>query len=95
MDLSRYSKEYLYGFESFLDFAYYCGDPQGEEIQSPCAKCYNIPWTRRNVVCDYLICYRFFKGYTRQVNHGEWDIKLIDDDHMAYSRNDIEGLLND
>ncbi|KAH0756369.1 hypothetical protein KY290_026639 [Solanum tuberosum] len=49
MKLTRYSKEYIDGVESFLDFAYSYGDPQGEEIQCPCAKCCNIRWTRRNV----------------------------------------------
>ncbi|KAH0660481.1 hypothetical protein KY289_029229 [Solanum tuberosum] len=48
MDLARYSKPYIDGVKSFLDFAYSYGDPQGEEIQCPCAKCCNIHWTRRN-----------------------------------------------
>ncbi|KAH0729675.1 hypothetical protein KY290_003787 [Solanum tuberosum] len=48
MDLARYSKEYIASVESFLDFAYSYGDPQGEEIQCPCAKRCNIHWTRRN-----------------------------------------------
>uniref|UniRef100_M1DKV6 Retrotransposon protein, Ty3-gypsy subclass n=1 Tax=Solanum tuberosum TaxID=4113 RepID=M1DKV6_SOLTU len=65
MDLARYSKPYIDGVESFLDFAYSYGDPQGEEIQCPCAKCCNIRWTRRNVVYDHLIFYGFVKGYTR------------------------------
>ncbi|KAH0652742.1 hypothetical protein KY289_030420 [Solanum tuberosum] len=95
MNLARYSKKYIDGIESFLDFAYSYGDPQGEEIQCPCAKCCNIRWTRRNVVYDHLICYGFVKGYTRWINHGEWDIKLNVDDDMDYSRNDIDGLLND
>ena len=30
--LARYGKEYIDGVESFLDFAYSYGDPQGEEI---------------------------------------------------------------
>ncbi|KAH0730015.1 hypothetical protein KY289_001203 [Solanum tuberosum] len=95
MNLARYSKEYIDGVESFLDFAYSYGDPQGEEIQCPCAKCCNIRCTRRNVVYDHLICYGFVKGYTRWINHGEWDIKLNVDDDMDYSRDDIDGLLND
>ncbi|KAK6784471.1 hypothetical protein RDI58_017926 [Solanum bulbocastanum] len=95
MNLARYSKEYINGVESFLDFAYSYGDPQGEEIQCPCAKCCNIRWTRRNVVYDHLICYGFVKGYTRWINHGEWDIKLNVDNDMDYSRDDIDGLLND
>ncbi|KAH0709282.1 hypothetical protein KY284_010709 [Solanum tuberosum] len=95
MDLARYSKLYIDGVESFLDFVYSYGDPQGQEIQCPCAKCCNIRWTRRNVVYDHLICYGFVKGYTRWINHGEWDIKLNVDDDMDYSRDDIDGLLND
>ncbi|KAH0728079.1 hypothetical protein KY284_003944 [Solanum tuberosum] len=95
MNLARYSKQYIEGVESFLDFAYSYGDPQGEEIQCPCAKCCNIRWTRRNVVYDHLICYGFVKGYTRWINHGEWDIKLNVNDDMDYSRDDIDGLLND
>ena len=69
MNLARYSKEYTDGVESFLDFVYSYGDPIGEEIQCPCAKCCNIRWTRRNVVYDHLICYGFVKGYTRWINH--------------------------
>ncbi|KAH0781461.1 hypothetical protein KY290_001059 [Solanum tuberosum] len=69
MDLARYSKEYIAGVESFVDFAYSYGDPQEEEIQCPC--------------------------YTTWINHGEWDVKLNVDDDMDYSRDDIEGLLND
>ncbi|KAH0743092.1 hypothetical protein KY290_031085 [Solanum tuberosum] len=95
MNLARYSKEYIDGVESFLDFAYSYGDPQGEEIQCPCEKCCNNRGTRRNVVYDHLICYGFVKGYTRWINHGEWDIKLNVDDDMDYSRDDIDGLLND
>ncbi|KAH0688879.1 hypothetical protein KY289_016237 [Solanum tuberosum] len=95
MHLVRYSKEYIDGVESFLDFAYSYGDPQGEEIQFPCAKCCKIRWTRRNVVYDHLICYGFVKGYTRWINHEEWDIKLNVDNDMDYSRDDIDGLLND
>ncbi|WMV49767.1 hypothetical protein MTR67_043152 [Solanum verrucosum] len=90
MNLARYSKEYIEGVESFLDFAYSYGDPQEEEIQCPCAKCCNIRWTRRNV-----ICYGFVKGNTRWINHGEWDIKLNVNDDMDYSRDVIDGLLND
>uniref|UniRef100_M1E014 Transposon protein, CACTA, En/Spm sub-class n=1 Tax=Solanum tuberosum TaxID=4113 RepID=M1E014_SOLTU len=95
MDLARYSKLYIGGVEPFLDFACSYGDPQGEESQCPCAKCCNICWTRRNVVYDHLICYGFVKGYTRWINHGEWDIKLNVDDDMDYSHDDIDGLLND
>ncbi|WMV18242.1 hypothetical protein MTR67_011627 [Solanum verrucosum] len=95
MNLVRYSKEYIDGVESFLEFAYSYGDLQGEEIQCPCAKYCNIRWTGRNVVYDHLICYGFVKGYTRWINHEEWDIKLNVDDDMDYSRDDIDGLLND
>ncbi|XP_019236266.1 PREDICTED: uncharacterized protein LOC109216558 [Nicotiana attenuata] len=98
MDLPRYSKEYIEGVQSFLDFAYSYGDPQGEEIQCPCAKCCNIRWTRRNVVYDHLICYGFVQGYTRWINHGEWKISMnvnCDMDDNVCSYDDIDGLLND
>ena len=92
---SRYSKEYIDGVESFLDFAYSYGDPQGEEIQCPCAKCCNIRWTQRNVDYDHLIAYGFVKGYTRWINHGECDINFNVDDDMDCSSDDIDVLLND
>ncbi|XP_019233784.1 PREDICTED: uncharacterized protein LOC109214325 [Nicotiana attenuata] len=97
MDLPRYSKEYIDGVQHFLDFAYSDGDPQGEEIQCPCAKCCNIPWYRRNVVYDHLICNGFVKGYTRWINHGEWEIPMDVNDDMDEdnSYDDIDGLLND
>ena len=44
---------------------------------------------------DHLICYGLVKGYTRLINHGEWDIKLNVEDDMYCSRDDIDGLLND
>ena len=43
----------------------------------------------------YLICHGLFKGYTRWINLGEWEIKFKVDDDMDYSRDDIDGLLND
>ena len=95
MNLARYSKEYIDGIESFLNFAYSYGDPQGEEIQCPCAKCCNIHWTRRNEVYDHLICYGFIKGYTQLINHKEWDIKLNVDDDINYSPDDIDGQFID
>ncbi|XP_069149593.1 uncharacterized protein [Solanum lycopersicum] len=95
MNLARYTQPYIDRVESFLDFAYSYGNPHGEEIQCPCAKCCNIRWTRRNVVYDHLIFYGFVKGYTRWINHGEWDIKLNVEDDMDCSRDDIDGLLND
>ena len=95
MNLASYNKEYIDGVESFLDFAYSYGDSIGEEIQCSCAKCCNICQTLWNVVYDHLICYGFFKCYTRCINHGECDINLNVDDDMDYSRDDIDGLLND
>ncbi|XP_070023273.1 uncharacterized protein [Nicotiana sylvestris] len=98
MDLPRYSKEYIEGVQYFLDFAYSYGDHQGEEIQCPCAKCCNIHWTIRNVVYEHLICYGFVKGYTRWINHGEWEISVnvnCEMDDNVYSYDDIDGLLND
>ncbi|XP_060200861.1 uncharacterized protein LOC132629147 [Lycium barbarum] len=94
MDLPSYSEEYSDGVQRFLDFAYSDGDPQGEEIQCPCAKCCNIPWCRRGVVYNHLICYGFVKGYSRWINHGEWDFPMeVDDEVNLYD--DIDGLLND
>ena len=95
MNLARYSKEYIDGIESFLDFSYSYGDPHGERIHCPCAKCCNILSNRRNVVYDHLIFYEFVKDYTRWINHGEWDIKFNVDDDMDYSCDYIDGLLND
>jgi len=97
MDYPRYSKEYIDGVQSFLDFAYSVGDPQAEQIQCPCSKCCNIHWYRRNVIYDHLICYGFVQGYTRWINHGEWEIPKNVDTNMdeAHSYDDIDGLLND
>ena len=95
INLARYSQPYVDGVESFLDFSYSYGNPHGEEIQCPCAKCFNIHCTRRNVVYDHLICYGFVKGYTRWINHGEWDNKLNVEYCMDWSCDDIDGLLND
>nr|XP_025884707.1 uncharacterized protein LOC112940671 [Solanum lycopersicum] len=36
-----------------------------------------------------------FPGYTRWINHGEWDMKLNVEDDMDCSRDVIDGLLND
>ncbi|KAH0720539.1 hypothetical protein KY284_005569 [Solanum tuberosum] len=94
MDLPRYGKEYINGVQCFLDFAYTVGDPQGEEIQCPCAECCNIRWYRRNVIYDHLICYGFVKGYTRWINHGEWDIVMkadSDKDDEVNSNVNIDG----
>ena len=98
MSLPRHSKEFSAGVKSFLDFAYSIGNPQGEEIQCPCAKCCNINWYRRHVIYDHLICYGFVEGYTRWVNHGESVVDMdvdsdTDDETDLYD--DIEGLLND
>ena len=95
MKLERYSKNYIDGVESFLDFVYSYGDPQGEEIQCPCAKCSNIRWTRSNVVYDHLIAYEFLKGYTRWINHGKWDINFNVEDYIDCLHDDVDGLLND
>lgn len=69
--LPRFSREFINGVESFLDFAYTKGRPIGGEIFCPCAKCKNHCWTRRNVVYDHLIAKGFLKGYNVWVNHGE------------------------
>ncbi|XP_070009948.1 uncharacterized protein [Nicotiana sylvestris] len=98
IDLPRYSKEYVEGVQSLLNFAYSYGDPQGKEIQCPCTICCNIPWTQRNVVYDHLICYGFVQGYTRWINHGEWEISMnvnCDMDDNVSSYDDIDELLND
>ena len=96
MDLPRFGKEYIEGVQSFLDFAFSVGDPQGEEIQCPCAKCCNIYWYRRHVVYDHLICYGFVEGYKRWINHGEPIIPVNVDSLMDGEGNcndDIDGLL--
>ena len=54
-NLPRYSNEYMHGVESFLDFAFSKGRPQGEEILCPCAKCNNSSWERRDIVFNHLI----------------------------------------
>jgi len=97
--LPRFSTEYLNGVESFLDFAYIRGRPQGNKILCPCAKCRNRCWARRSVVYDHLIAIGFLKGYTIWVNHGEEiPSRVLNDDDMDNqedSRDDIDGLLYD
>ena len=44
---------------------------------------------------DHQIGYGFFKGYIIWINHGEWDINFNIDDHIDWSRDDIDELLND
>ena len=98
MDLPRFGKEYIEGVQSFLDFAFSVGDPQGEEIQCPCAKCCNIYWYQRHIVYDHLICYGFVEGYRRWINHGESIIPVNVDSLMDSEgdyNDDIDGLLRD
>ncbi|KAJ1425774.1 Transposase-associated domain [Sesbania bispinosa] len=98
-ELPRFSPEYINGVESFLDFAYNKGRPQGDEILCPCAKCKNILWARRCVVYDHLISKGFLKGYDVWVNHGERiSSRMVIDDDMEDeddTRDDIDGLLFD
>ncbi|XP_057436928.1 uncharacterized protein LOC130729257 isoform X3 [Lotus japonicus] len=95
----RFSKEYINGVQSFLDFAYTKGRPQGDEILCPCTKCRNCCWTTRNVVADHLIAKGFLKGYDVWVHHGEpirrrFPMEIDDDmEDQEYSNDDIGGLL--
>ncbi|KAL4373267.1 hypothetical protein AHAS_Ahas05G0064700 [Arachis hypogaea] len=82
MDLSRYSEEYINGVNSFLDFAYSEGEPEGKQIQCPCKRCCNINWYRRGVVFDHLVADGFVKGYRTWINHGEWTIPMVVDDEI-------------
>ena len=93
----RFSREYIDGLESFLDFAYTRGRPQGREILCPCADCRNCVWARRHVVYDHLIATGFLKGYKVWIHHGEEissttksDDDMIDNED---SQDDIYGLL--
>ncbi|XP_020960150.1 uncharacterized protein LOC110263331 [Arachis ipaensis] len=97
MDLPRYSKEYINGVISFLEFAYSEGEPDGQQIQCPCKRCCNIEWYRRDVVFDHLVADGFVKGYRTWINHGERTIPMVVDDDTddEGARDDIEGLLND
>lgn len=85
--------------ESFLDFVYTGGRPQGNEILCPCAKCCNHHCASRNVVYDHLIATSFLKGYEVWVNHGkEIPSHVISDDDMEDREDlhdDIVGLLYD
>ncbi|XP_020204521.2 uncharacterized protein LOC109789889 [Cajanus cajan] len=97
--LPRFNRDYINGVESFLDFAYSKGRPQGEEILCPCAKCGNCCWEKRNVVYNHLIAIGFVEGYNVWVHHGErisrpMEIdKDIEDEED--SRDDIDCLLYD
>lgn len=101
MKLARYSTEYINGVESFLNYAYTKGKPQGVEILCPCAKCHNVFWRTRKVVADHLIGYGFEKGYDVWVRHGEelinpCDVDCdMDDDDDEDAIDDIDGLLHD
>ncbi|XP_057761025.1 uncharacterized protein LOC130981442 [Arachis stenosperma] len=98
MSLPRHSQEFRDGVNRFLDYAYSVGNPQGEKILCPCAKCCNFLWGQRESIHSDLICFGFVKGYTRWVNHGEsvigMDVDTGDTDEI-YSCDDIEGLLDE
>jgi len=94
--LPRFSTKYINGVESFLNFAYTRGWPQGNEILCPFAKCRNRCWARRSVVYDHLIIIGFLKGYTIWVNYGEEiPSHVLNTDNQEDSRDDIDGLLYD
>jgi len=56
----RISNEYIKGVESFLEFAYTRGRPQGREILCPCAKWKNCIWARRHVT--YVLVLKWLKS---------------------------------
>ena len=96
INLPRYSNDYINGVESFLEFAFTKGRPQGGEILCPCVMCRNLNWRKRDVVLEHLVCKGFVQGYNEWVYHGE-GISGIDsngdvDDEMD-SCDDIDGLL--
>ena len=95
----RFSKEYIDGLESFLDFVYTKGRPQGLQILCPCASCKNCCWATRDVVYDHLIATSFLPSYKVWVHHGE-DIPSpprngndMEDDEDLHD--DMDGLLYD
>jgi len=55
----RFSREYIEGLESFLDYAYSKGRPKGQQILCPCASCKNCWWATRNMVYDHVIAIGF------------------------------------
>ncbi|KAJ1390448.1 Transposase-associated domain [Sesbania bispinosa] len=97
--LPRFSRDYINGVESFLDFAYSKGRPQGEEILCLCAKCGNCCWEKRNVVYNHLVATGFVEGYNVWVHHGERTSRPLEIDKDIEdeedSRDDIDGLLYD
>ncbi|XP_020963472.1 uncharacterized protein LOC110265062 [Arachis ipaensis] len=96
--LPRHTEGYQHGVNSFLDFAFSRGRPQGQEILCPCSICNNFSWGRRDEVYDHLISKEFQKGYTVWVHHGE-RISHMDSEsdesevHEGFV-DDIHGLLN-
>ncbi|XP_072066865.1 uncharacterized protein [Arachis hypogaea] len=99
MDTPRHLKEYQFGVERFLHFAFSsAGIPQGEEIQCPCKKCCNRLWLKRDDVYNHLICHGFVEGYRQWFNHGESFVAMdVDSDTDGeYNCNDnIDELLHD
>jgi hypothetical protein len=69
--LHRLNLEYRKGVESFLDFAFSKGKPQGHTILCSCAKCRNPYWKRKKVVRNHLIGPGFLQGYDVWIYHGE------------------------
>ncbi|KAL4294014.1 hypothetical protein AHAS_Ahas18G0185700 [Arachis hypogaea] len=97
--LPRHTEEYQHGVNSFLDFPFSKGRPQGQEILCPCSICNNFSWGRRDEVYDHLISKGFQRGYTVWVHHGERishvDIHSKEVEVQQGFVDDIEGLLNE
>ncbi|KAJ1435170.1 Transposase-associated domain [Sesbania bispinosa] len=92
--LPRFSRDYIDGVESFLDFAYNKGRPQGEEILCPCAKCGNCCWEKRNVVYNHLIATGFAEGYNvweKMKNEVSFKKKLNTQEKSGKGAFNIEG----
>ncbi|XP_020973047.1 uncharacterized protein LOC110269510 [Arachis ipaensis] len=97
--LPRHTEGYQHGVNSFLDFAFSKGRPQGQEILCPCSICNNFSWGRRDEVYDHLISKGFQKSYTVWVHHGErisrMDSETDESEVHEGLVDDIHGLLNE
>ncbi|XP_073309702.1 uncharacterized protein [Primulina huaijiensis] len=97
MFLSRQTKEYRKGLESFLDFAFSNANIDGM-IACPCAKCTSGICVSREDVCDHLTVDGVIKGYTHWVAHGEIACSASSISSSVPSRvdvDDMDGLVHD